>query len=402
LQTALLTYRDCVDHALDYVGGAVDATTERFARRAVQLAVSDYWSKKTWATGYRRGRIITTPPVGTGTSNGQLTYVASTQIVTLVGGTFPAWANDGNILLPNVPTGVAVIPYPIASVLTSTTAKLQTALAPLADITTPINYTLVQESYPLPVDFGAAGELVNMGFAREMMYVTPEVFIGQQRVNVSPANPFIYTIQWDSRRYGSLVASFYPAPDALYTLDYSYQRQGRALNTHGIVPVIAYTDGNVSVGSSSTTVTGTATNWTPDMVGCIIRFASSTNSKTPTGPMGTSPFYLQRTIVGYTSPTSITIDQVTGVALTNVPHAISDPVDLEAGAMTTYFLREVESQMRLSRRISPEPFELQAYHDALIGAMEADNRHHEARSTFQAQFSAIRISTLPRGPDLGG
>lgn len=378
------------------MGAATDAMTERFARRAVQMAVNDYYSKRTWSIGYRRGRILTTPPYSTGT----ITYDSATKIVTLTGGTFPSWAGEGSINLPALPTGLGVIPYPIASRISGTQIKLQTASAANADISTASTYTLVQDSYSLPVDFGSAGEIVSMGYSNQVYYVTPAEFIRAQRSTVSQGNPYLFTIEWDWRRYGSLCMMFYPPPNALYTFDFSYQRQGRALNSHGITPVVAYTDGNVTVGASSTTVTGTGTVWTPDMVGCVIRFSSSSNSKVPTGPGGTSPFYVQRTVTGFTSATSITIDQVTGTALTNVPHAISDPVDLEHGAMSTYFLREVEKQTRLVRRIKPEDFELREYQASLVAAFEADNRHHEERATFGAHGSIVQIHAMPQGNDI--
>ena len=397
MQTQLLTYRDIVDHALDYMGAATDATTERFARRAVQMAVSEYWSKRTWTIGYRRGRILTTPPYAIGT----VTYTKATNTLTLTGGTWPSWVAEGTVTLPALPTGVAVIPYPVLSQIDANNIKLQPQTAPNQDMPTPLTYTLVQDSYRLPVDFGSVGEIVSMGFSRELYYVPPGEFVEYQRSNVTQGNPYIFTVVWDWRRLGSLSMQFYPPPNALYTFDFSYQRQGRALNSHGLNPVVAYTDGSASVGASSTSVTGTGTAWTPDMAGCVIRFSSSPSSKTPTGPGGASPFYVQRIVTSVSSPASLTIDAVTGTALTSVPHAISDPVDLEAGSMSVYFLREVEKQARMVRRMKPEAFEDREYQMALMGAFEADNRHMETRATFSAHGSMVQIHAMPSGPPIG-
>ena len=96
----------------------------------------------------------------------------------------------------------------------------------------------------------------------------------------------------------------------------------------------------------------------------------------------------------------MSLDQDPQQTLTNVPYSISDPVDIESGPMSTYFLREAEYQMRIVRRIEPTKNEQAEYQRALMSAFEADARHRESRAAFATGFSTIRIATFPRGGDI--
>src|ERR1022692_348897 len=145
LQVQILTYADVVSHCIDYLGGDAETRNERFARRAIQMAVNDLHSKRTWACFYKRGRIVTNPVYQTGT----IAYLASSgaipRQVTLTGGVWPAWAGDGIIRIGN-------IVWPAWARVSDTVLQLQTAMASQIDIPSTV-YTLTQEVYPLPVDF---------------------------------------------------------------------------------------------------------------------------------------------------------------------------------------------------------------------------------------------------------
>jgi len=393
MQTSLMSYADVLSHVIDYLGADATAQTERFARRAIQMAVNDMHSKRQWKCFFKRGRIVTSPAYQDGTIAYLATSGAIPRQVTLTGGTWPSWAADGTIRIGNVV-------WPIAKRVSNSVVQLQSATASQEDIASTV-YMLSQETYPLPVDFADMGEIFALGYGRRLVCLTPNDFYRQQSLNISPAFPHSYCIQGDPRRYGSLSIFMYPAPDNAYTMDYSYRRQSRALSMHGASPVVSYQTGKATVTSASTTVTGTSTLWTADMVGCVMRFAGTPNGNVPTGQSGSDPFFVQRTVTGWTSATSLEIDQVTGVDLTAVPFSISDPVDLEMGAMMTYFLRECEKQARIVRRIKPEDYELKEYQRALVDAMEADQRNDEPRSTFGGGPNPLRIANMPVGPPKG-
>lgn len=396
MQTALATYRDVVDHVLDYLGGNVtDMDSERFARRAVQLAVNEFHAKRTWTIFYKRGRIVTNAPYATGTITFDYTGGAVERQITLTDGTWPAWSGSGTLIINN-------ILYPVWQRVSDTVLQLQTNTSMTSDVADATAYNLVQENYPLPVDFGQMQEIVNSSQGGWMTYLTPGEFMAQQRQYNTTGVPYSYTFQNDPLYRGTLAIAFYPFADIAYTMDMIYRRQSRSLNSQGASPVVAYTTGKTTLTSASTTVTGAGTSWTSGMAGCVIRFAAATNGEVPTGPSGTSPFYIQRMVVSVTNANALVIDQVTGEDLTSVPYSISDPVDLEYAAMMTYFLRECEKQARVLRRMEPQPDENNNYAAALIAAMEADQRHNEARATFGYVGGRRRIAGMLSGPNIGG
>lgn len=392
MQTQLMTYRDVVDHALDFLGAATDEQSERKARRAVQSAVTGFCSIRNWSIFYRRGRLITNPKYNTGTVAYLNSSGAIPRQLTLTGGTWPTWAGDGNILIGR-------IVYPVSGRVSNTVLQLASLTAPNENFSS-TTYEIAQEAYPLPVDFSSMGELVNMTLSMPMTYQSPGEFIRQQRANIAPAQPWTYTYMGDPRRFGSLSIYFYPPPDQAYVMDYSYRRQSRALYSHGAAPVVSYSAGKVTVPGLTAVVTGSGTLWTPDMVNCVIRFSSGATRPVPTGQAGPAPFYLQRTVAGYTSATELVLDGVVPADLTNVTYSISDPVDLEHGAMANFFLREVEKQCRIINRTEPQKFELQEYQQAMLLAMEADKRNH-ALTAETTTAPGIRVAAMASGSSIG-
>lgn len=385
MQLQMLTYRDLIDHVIDYLGSATDSTTERFARRSVQMAMNAIWNDRNWVYFYQRGRINTVASYATGTIAYDATGGAVERQITLTGGTFPSWSGDGVIAINN-------IPYEIASRVSDTVLQMASRSDPHADIAS-TQYTIFKDTYTLPVDFGAMGEVVNVGYVRMMAYVPPDDFIKAQRMQIYPATPFLYTITGDPRRYGAMVIRFYQPPDAIYSMDFSYRRSPRQLN------VIGYDTGKVSVTSGSATLTGSGTSWTSSMVGAILRVADPDTEGIPTGVSGANPALLERAVAAYVSATELTLDAVASSDITNASHSISDPVDIEPGAMLELLLRSVERQARQLRRMKATPDEERQYAEAKISAFEADARHYESRSTFSSGLSPTRMAMMPRGPD---
>lgn len=69
--------------------------------------------------------------------------------------------------------------------------------------------------------------------------------------------------------------------------------------------------------------------------------------------------------------------------------------------MRNYFIRELERQMRMLRRMEPTKDESMQYEQVKIAAFEADSRHYESRCTFGASEFPGSVYDCPRGPDLG-
>lgn len=401
MQLYQTTYRDIIEHILDVFGAATDATTERSARRAIQSAYVELQNKRNWVYYQHRNRLYTVvPQTSANTANTTVQYQHSSGIiprmVTITGGTWPSWAGDGTILFG---TGISIsipganIPCIVSSRISDTVLQLFSTSNPGQDIDAGASYTLYQDTYTLPVDYGAQGEFVSMGYSRILNYQTPANFVALQRTMVSPAHPYYWTTKGDNHRYGALAAQFYPPPDLLYCFDYGYRRRPRQLLVDG------YTTGTATITSAGTTVTGTGTTWTAAMVGSVIRFAPDT-ANVPTGFGGANPLAVERTIASFTNAQSLELDQVPGMDLTGVAYSISDPVDIEPGAMLNYFFREAEKQMRIIRRVKEVNNESLQYREALLSAFDADSRHYENRSTGSGGMWPASIQNMPRGSDV--
>lgn len=388
MKLILDTYRDMVDRALDYIGSDSSAISERFARRAVQDAWNEFWSKRNWVYYYHRFRIWTVAPYLTGTIEYLHSSGAIPRQLTLTGGTWPSWAGDGTIALGTV-TNI------VAARVSGTVLQLQESSNPGQDVAAGTLYSLWQDGYTLPADFGAMGEMVSLGYSRLMKYETPDVFLIAQRVQIAPAHPYIYTIKGDEHRYGALAVHFYPPPDFAYNFDASYRRKPRQMN------ILEYSTGTAATTSGLATLTGTGTIFNAAMVGSVLRLAEN-NAAVPTGVSGANPFYIERTITGYTDPQTITLDTDPGATLSGAKFSISDPVDIEPGAMRNYFVREVERQMRMLRRMEPTKDEEKQYVQSMNAAFEADARHYEQRSTWSGGIFPARAIDFPRGGDIGG
>jgi hypothetical protein len=376
------TYADAISHCIDYMGSSTSQETERYARRAVQLAYKEMASKRNWNYFYHIGHVTTVADYSTGTIAYDHTGGAQERMVTLTTGTWPSWAADGMLDIDN-------IFYPCTRRISDTVITLADANNPGADVAAGTEYTIAREHYTLPVDFGAMDRVIQHDHSTTMTYLPPGEFFCQQRTSVSVANPWSYTITNDPNRHGAMAIRFYPVPDEIYQFGFYYRRRPRTLKIDN------YSTGTVSTTSGQTTLTGSGTVWNSTMIGSIVRFAADAVD-VPTGLSGASPFWLERSITAYTSATSLTLDQDPQQSLSGVKYSISDPVDIESGAMLSYFLRECERQCRLIRRMEPSGSEDQNYALSYHTALEADNRRLERQDLMFPR----RLADMPLGDDV--
>lgn len=380
----LTTYQDLVDHLSDYVGSATGDDTIRYCRRAVQDAYNHFSVLHNWSYLYSRGRVTTVAPQTIGT----IQYTNSTKTVTLTGNTWPAWVVQGVVVINN-------IPYSISSNPTSTTIILPDQNNPGADIPAGTSYTLYQDSYLLPIDFVSCDEIMNINFGLRLTFEHPATWLTFQRIYRGPATPRIYSITGSPGYVGVMDVRFFPPPDNIYFMDFIYKRRPRQLNN------VLISSGTVSTVSGSATITGAGTSWDSSLVGSSIRFSVQGNNVIPTGPSGENPFFIERTVASVISSTSLTVDVDPSYSATGLSYAISDPVDIEEGAMLNFMLRLCEKQLRISRRIKSTPEEIADYQASKEEAMEADCRS-SMRQAVGAGGYPRRLRDFPSGPDIGG
>jgi hypothetical protein len=117
--------------------------------------------------------------------------------------------------------------------------------------------------------------------------------------------------------------------------------------------------------------------------------------------MGGNPRAVERMVMSVESPTSLTVDQVYNTAYSSVGYTASDPLDIEAGAMATAFLRLIEYQLTILNRDREEMSMVGgAYKQALLKAKEADARVTTPRSVGTAGLWHNRLAYMPSGEDV--
>lgn len=381
------TFHDLMCHALDYAGSSSASDVARDARRSALNGYQTFSNSARWTYYQQRGRLTTAPYYATGT----IAYVHTggatcERQVTLTGGTWPLWAAFGVLVINNTP-------YSITSYKSTTVVQLSATSNPGADVAAGTAYTIYRDTYPLPSDFLAMDELINVGRVNALRYSKPNVWLSLQRIYHGPAVPYTYCITSDPHYFGSMALRLFPAPDQAYTLDFMYQRKPRS------ILIDEYTTGTATVNNGAVAVTGIGTVWSSKHIGSVLRLSADTINL-PDGRSGAHPFDVERTILDVTGPTALTIDAAVTSAYAAVKYRISDPVDIEEGAMSVGLEREVEKQMRIARRITAMPEEQEAYRMAMLAAREADSRSFATRVAGAHSFGGLRLRDMPAGPDV--
>ena len=372
------TVSDALAHLRDWAGVSVDANTVRMGWRAVRESVEELAAIRQWSYYRRRLRFATVATYSTGT----VAYTHSTLTLTLTSGTWPDWAGRGTLIIDDVH-------YPVQSRTSTTVLILDPNHNPGANIAAGETYTLYRDSYTLPRDFESLLTDVYEVENREILTrEPPENFQSYTSLSMTPSDPIIFTIMRDRAYMGEdtvdavmhdMAIYLRPPPSTARTYEGIYRSRPRDFT----VPNGSYSTGTVT--NSSTTVTGTGTNWTQaNMLGAVIRFGTATDA--PGGREHTTKYVAQRYITAVSSATSLTIDSEPGQTFTGVKYEISDPLDIEPGAMYRALLRRAEYELAIQRhKDDPKAIEVAEgrWIRACREAMAADNRSTATPSTVQ-------------------
>ncbi len=383
---SLTTFKDLIDHLTDWVGANPGAEVQRDARRSILGGLRDLSTAHRWSYFYSRGKLHLSAPYATGTIAYDHTGGASERLVTLSDGTWPSWAALGILVLDN-------IGYEVSSRLSDTEITLTSASNPGEDVAADTSYSLYRDTYPLPTDLVSIGQIILASQARCLSFEHPNSWLERQRIFHGQSQPYAYTVRGSPDYLGNMAISFYPPPDQDYQAEYIYQRLPRDLKLD------EYKTGSASTTSGSTTVTGAGTNWTSRLVGTVFR-VSRTSSDYPTGLVGPNPAAFERLVTAVNSTTSLTLDSAASETLGPVKYLLSDPIDVEPGAMLTALLRSIEYQMAHARRMRDRELSEAQYNRALILAREADSRNFTDERLGQGWWYGERLANMPRGPDV--
>ena len=96
--------------------------------------------------------------------------------------------------------------------------------------------------------------------------------------------------------------------------------------------------------------------------------------------VGKNPAYLETIVLSVEGPTLLTTVDPSPVPIADASYTISDPIDIEEGAMLTAFLRGCEHQVAGNRTLKDQPNATKRYYEALAAAKGADMRTYATRS----------------------
>lgn len=368
--TEIWTMKDAVENLLDLHGlDTRSGVNERRARACVLQAYRDLPSRANWHYFYRQRLLQTNTQQTSSTITYDHTGGAYERVVTLASGTWPSWAAFGRLIIDEVH-------YEVEDRKSSTELTLTETSNPGEDVAALTSYILYRSAYPLPSNFRSLVSLWDVDEQREIAHVDPAQHHKLQSYYDTPSTPVDVSIRATGEYYGSMAVHFSPPPDTAKTYDLLYMANPRPL------VIDEYNAGTVEVSLSSTTVTGTGTVFPTNCVGSVIRF--STTAAVPTSVLGgiapgggghDNYFAFQGVIKTRTSATVLVLEEAAPVAIpSGSAYVISDPLDLEPGAMLTAFLRATEAEYasRAGRDDAKQRYALAR--QSLREAMEADSR----------------------------
>lgn len=381
----LTTWVDLIEHLIDWQGASPEGGVRRDARRASLQAYRDLATAHRWSYYQGRGRVVTSAPYQTGTVDYDHTGGSAERMLTLTGGTWPDWAAQGSVVINS-------ILYEVASRISDSILTLTNGSNPGADLSAQ-SYSLIRDSYPLPVNLSSMGVLTMAQRAATLVFEHPSTWLERQRIYQGVAEPRTYCIVGSPDYLSGMTLKLWPPPADAYTLEMIYARLPRPIK------VDLYSVAKASVTDGLAVVTGTGTNWTSRLVGAIFRMGVDP-SQMVTGWSGENVPACERVVVSVESPTSLTLDEAVDFTAGPGRYGISDPVDVEPGAMLTCLLRSCEFQMSIARRGRDRDEAEGQYNKALILAREADSRNYRDEHAGAGQVRPYRLRDYPSGPDV--
>lgn len=307
----MLTYQDVVEHLITASSGGPQDAEQKDIRTAIQRAYQEVVQMRDWQWYHTTGRIIFSD-----SWQGTVTYSASTRTVTKVSGdAFPADAARHCIRIDNVVGKVATR-------TSDTVLVLDSSIRFPEDYTSAVSAVLYRSVYPLPSDFRNLDAPIDEASWAGFRYVSQDTAMKMERAQDIQGPPSYWTVLKDPDGYGYAVKVLgYPVD--VETLDFTYRRMPRQIRLSGHEATSRA--GTVSV--SGTSVTGTGTSFSSNMVGSYLRVGTASAFPDTLGSL--TPFSAEAKITAVASATSATID--TSLSYSGVKYVVTDPVDAPEG-----------------------------------------------------------------------
>ena len=303
------TAQDVVDHLLTTTGGGAQDGEHRAVRQAVIHGVREVFQTRQWLwhtkTGYFTTQQISTTATAIISGSNQITVASSTGMVV------------GRLL--DIPADYFSYPVRITAI-SGTTVTLDAAAKKTKGAETVT--VLVQTYYDLPADLKDIDALVTDTVGTLHCYITPQEWQRLETNSRGSGEPYYYTLMRSDVFSDRYQVRFVGVPQNATVVHYTYRYIPKLVKYMGYEPVCR--KGTVAV--SSSTVTGTGTQFPADCAGAVIRFGSATTEADPIGAL--SPFQQEREIGSRQSDTALTLSTpITGSISGTVKYALSDAID---------------------------------------------------------------------------
>lgn len=333
LEQELWTYQDLVDRLLDHFQLTSDARALRFARHACMEAMSDLANWHPWKCYKRLFVVSTVASVG-----GTATYTHATRQLVISAGSWPMWAAFGQIKFNSVVYDIE------ERKADNVTLVLPERTNPGADVAAG-TFSLFRTRYPWPLDCRRIAselfEVPNQGALDDMGLASlyDDLLAGHG----VPSQSTMYAVVDDPRYIGSLSLQLQSPPSAATKYAFLYDRRPRPLITE------RYSQETITFVGGTATAVGTGTAFTAAHKGTVLRVGTAQDE--PTHPAGYSndkqvPPTYQRMVLGVDVGTqTLTLDEAFAANGAALKFTLSDPIDIEYGAMLTPLLRMCEWKM---------------------------------------------------------
>jgi hypothetical protein len=353
------TLADLIRSLRAYIGNDASAAKAAACRRAAVAAFERLQQYGAWEYYLTTGRVVTVAPYSTGTLAFDYTGGAYERVLTLAGGTWPAWAGYGSVILDSVM-------YDVEARKSDTQVTLPAGQNPGADATY-ATYTAVRMLYPLPADWLSGDQLIGATDNSQLDYVHPRVWGESRTTREGPSRPREFCVMGGRGRKGAMELALSPAPDGVYPLDFIYRRQPAR-------PVLEEEKtGRVTVANGSATVTGDGTVFAAAHVGTIMRLSADTTA--PTGYDEPNPPAFESRVLSVESATSLTLEDAAPATLTAVAYTLSSQLDVESGSMYGLLVELARKELRIGLRINMTNEELDMFNRAVTAARAAQGQH---------------------------
>lgn len=331
-----ITAMDMQERLLRQMGGTSEPQVIADIRTAIRSAMRSLSAEHAWPYYFDHYYLATNESYTTGT----ISYVASTRTVTLTGGTWPSWAAYGSLIIDTFHARVD-------RVSSSTVLTVISEDAPVADFSG--SFTMYQYRFLLPVGLNIykIGK-IQVDQANWLEFVPPSIFETDVRKQylVSGGRPRYFTVSRDFRGVGQQVLSLWPYPTTVMRLRFGYVRHPNDIS------VWDYQVGRVETTATSTAVTGTDTQFTQRMVGCLLRTGDGIVNP-PTDSDGLYPPVNEAVIDTVTNATALVTKTAMDTTQAEASLTISSLLDVDYNIMLEAIYHRARLDLCKIRRVDP-------------------------------------------------